>query len=289
MIEPLTLGVAELAARWKFTPRQVLQHAQGLGVPLYFAFEGLAFDIGDKWHRANGDWRKRREHDSLEKFIESAESQLQRRARGQLSQWETLTSDEAKELRTRVEADKGERNRLATVLEQRETERNRCDFRGFMRAAPSTLWDIDSLGSAPFPRMAFHPSSPVKVVTLDGKLIWDGRAIDLEPMSGRDRHSKDSLTADDLCALLAEVKAIEACMQAKQPKASPEPQQADTETAPAIAETLPVVVPVQADAQAAPVRAESTKPEPPSATWTLKRPVRDDGLGRNARPMDAIG
>ena len=254
MIEPLTLGVADLATRWNLTPRQVLQHAVGLGVPLYFAFEGLAFDIGDEWRRANGDWQQRHGIDSLGQFIKAAESQLQKRARGALSQWETLSSEEAIELRTRVDDAKRERDSLAIVLEQRENERNRCTFRGFLRAPPCTLWDIDSLGSAPFPHKAFHPSSPVTVVTLsdgrghDGEQIWDGRLMALEPMTGHDRYSKDSLTADDLCASFEEVKGIEACIRAKQPKASPEPQQADAETAPAIAEPM-LTVTVNADVE----------------------------------------
>ena len=50
MIEPLTLTVAELAARWKLSGREALER----GLPTYFYFDGLVFDFSDKWHRANG-------------------------------------------------------------------------------------------------------------------------------------------------------------------------------------------------------------------------------------------
>ena len=47
----------------------------------------------------------------------------------------------------------------------------------------------------------------------------------LEPGPGRGRYKKDTLTADDLCAFMVEVKAIEAHQAAKQ-QAAPEPQAA---------------------------------------------------------------
>lgn len=45
IIEPITLTLAELASRWNKTTRQVLE----LGLPMYFYFDGLVFDFGDKW------------------------------------------------------------------------------------------------------------------------------------------------------------------------------------------------------------------------------------------------
>lgn len=95
MIEPLALGVAELAARWKLTQRQVLQHAMGLGVPLYFSFEGLAFSYAYIWLSERGAFEERERFASLERSIKTAEAQLRRRARGQLSEWSALTEEEA--------------------------------------------------------------------------------------------------------------------------------------------------------------------------------------------------
>lgn len=216
MFEPLTLTLAELAARWSLTPRQLLQHAQQPGVPLYFAFEGLVFDIGDQWHRHGGDWLETRERDALVKSVERGEAWLRRRRDGQLTEWDQLSQEEAQELRAKIEEEKIKIRDLNEVLANRDAERNRRHFRGFLRAAPATLWDIESLGAAPFPHKAFHPSSPVKLAqlpstaTLEGGLIWDGRLVSLEPMHENDRHWKKHLTADDLVAITNEVKAIEA-------------------------------------------------------------------------------
>lgn len=216
MFEPLTLTLAELAARWSLTPRQVLQHAQQPGVPLYFAFEGLVFDIGDQWHRHGGDWREAERRDALTKSVENGEAWLRRRRDGQLTEWDQLSQEEAVKLRSEIEASKTEICNLSEVLAARDAERSNRHFRGFLRAAPSTLWDIESIGAAPFPHKAFHPSSPVTVVRLpdvpagEGGWIWDGRLVSLEPMHGNDRHWKKQLTADDLVAITIEVKAIEA-------------------------------------------------------------------------------
>lgn len=226
MFEPLTLTLAELAVRWNLTPRQVLQQAQQPGVPLYFAFEGLVFDIGDQWHRHGGNWLETRERDALVKSVESGEAWLRRRRDGRLTEWDQLSEEEAQELRAEIEEDKIKIRDLNKVLADRDAERNRRHFRGFLRAAPATLWDIESLGAAPFPHKAFHPSSPVKLVrllstaTLEGGWIWDGRLVALEPMYEKDPHWKKRLTADDLIANTTEVKAIEAMMRAKETSAT---------------------------------------------------------------------
>lgn len=229
MFKPLTLTLAELAARWGLTPRQVLQHAQQPGVPLYFAYEGLVFDIGDQWHRHGGDWRETERRDSLVEGVKNKEAWLQRRNLGKLTEWDQLTQEEAIKLRAEIDVSKLELRSLNDVLEQRNAERHRCHFRGFLRAAPATLWDIESLGATPFPLKAFHPSSPINVVRLpdapsgQGGLIWDGRLVSLEPMSENDRHWKARLTADDLVAITSEVKAIEAMMKAKEGAVNPAP------------------------------------------------------------------
>ena len=219
MIEPDILTIGELAARWQQTPLQIVNHAQALTVPLYFPFDGLVFDVNDRWHRGTGDYDQTREIDILNASIAQGESLIKRNARGEVSRWEqSLSSDDCQKLRAEIEANKRKRTALTELLEQRDIERNRCEYRGYLRAAPLTLWDIATNGAARFPHKAFHPHSPIRVTTLTDKnsQIWDGRMVALEPGLGCDRYKKDTLTTDDLCAFMVEVKAIEAHQAAKQ-------------------------------------------------------------------------
>ncbi|BDT72255.1 hypothetical protein os4_17920 [Comamonadaceae bacterium OS-4] len=219
MIEPDILTVGELATRWQQTPLQIIKHAQALKVPLYFAFEGLVFDVNDRWHRGSGDYEQAREIEVLSASITRGESHIRRSARADVSKWEDrLSSDDIRKLRTEIEADKHKRTALIESLEQRCIERNRCEYRGYLRAAPSTLWDIATAGAAQFPHKAFHPHSPIHVATLPDRSaqIWDGRMVALEPRPGCDRYKKDTLATDDLCAFMVEIKAIEAHQATKQ-------------------------------------------------------------------------
>lgn len=237
MIEPDILTIGELADRWQQTPLQIVHHALALRVPLYFPFEGLVFDVSDDWHRHGGDWQQSRELEALSESIPGREAWIKRSARGENGEYEQrLTSEDAQALRLKIEADKSEQTALTELLEQRSIERNRCEYRGYLRAAPSTLWDIVTTGAAQFPHKAFHPHSPIHIATLPDRnaQVWDGRMVALEPGPGRDRYKKDTLTADDLCAFMVEVKAIEAHQAAKQ-QAAPEPQAAAP--APVVAES----------------------------------------------------
>ena len=228
MIEPDILTIGELAARWQQTPLQIVNHAQALRVPLYFPFEGLVFEVNDLWHRGTGDYEQTREIEILSACITQDESRIKRSARGDVSEWEgSLSIDDGQKLRADIDANKRKRTALIELLEQRCIERNRCECRGYLRAAPSTLWDIATTGAAPFPRKAFHPHTPVHVAKLPDRnaQVWEGRMVALEPGPGCDRYKKDTLTTDDLCAFMVEVKAIEAHQAAKQ-KTAPAPDTA---------------------------------------------------------------
>ncbi len=137
MFESVTLSVDELASRWSITPRQVLDNAQQMRVPLYFTFEGLAIDSTDKWHRFNGDAEQRRELESLSADIARSEAWIARSAQGKNGRWEQqISGEEARELRAKIEADKRRCAELRDLLELREAERNKLFFRGLMRAPP---------------------------------------------------------------------------------------------------------------------------------------------------------
>lgn len=229
MFESPTLSVSELAERWKKTPRQILDYAQALGVPLYFMFDGLAFDLSDRWHRENGDVDQRGELDLLRKGIARNESWIRRSVRGENGEWEQqLTTEEIQALRIEIEADKKNCEQIRELLEQRETSRKKMHHRGLMRAAPKTLFHIAQYGEARYTPKAFYPGTPVRVVNVpeQAMLIVDGRLMSLEPFE-----ALPPLTINSLCAVTAEVKAIEAYLKAKhtaqEPRAAPSAPVAD--------------------------------------------------------------
>ena len=168
MFDSPTLSVSELAERWQKTPRQILDYALVPGVPLYLPFEGLVFDVNDDWHRHGGDWQQSRELEALSESILCREAWIKRSAHGENGEFEQrLTSEECQALRVEIEGDKRKRTAATELLEQRLIERIRCEYRGYLRAAPSTLWDVATTGTALFPHKAFH---------------LDGRMVALEPV-----------------------------------------------------------------------------------------------------------
>ena len=248
MFESPTLSVSELAERWKKTPRQILDYAQALGVPLYFMFDGLAFDLSDRWHRENGDVDQRGELDLLRKGIARNESWIRRTVRGENGEGEQqLTTEEIQALRIEIEADKKNCEQIRELLEQRETSRKKMHHRGLMRAAPKTLFDIAQYGEARYTPKAFYPGTPVRVVNVPEQAmpIVDGRLMSLEPFE-----ALPPLTINSLCAVTAEVKAIEAYLKAKQ--TAQEPQAATP----------------------APVVTDSASNAP---AWTVIKPLRYNG------------
>jgi hypothetical protein len=218
MFEPITLTLEELAARWKRTPRQLLEAALYRDFPLYFFFDGLVFELSDEWLQSNGDWAKAREIESIQRGIDSREQQLRRnlshrRGELKLTEWEQeLTDDETVEIRSTIDSDARELQRLSEALEQRNIERHRCRRNGLLRAAPGTLQAVMERGTDEFPRRAYDPDSPVsrRPSPVGRGVVLDGRLLALEDAF----HPKENITTEDLFARMSDVRAIEAVQNA---------------------------------------------------------------------------
>lgn len=207
-IEPLTLTLAELAARWNLRPQQVLASPHAL--PMYFYFDGLVFDFNDKWHRANGDASVMQALEQHKTRLGTLEIDLQRQAmhkRGllKLTQWEEALSDEEMQSQ-QAEADRLTEDiaHLSAQLKQRADERQRRVRNGLLRAAPRTLHDIAQQGQTRFPPFAYMPHAPNPPAG-DTPAIAEGAVVALEdgfPL-------KEALTAADLVVAMLDVRAAE--------------------------------------------------------------------------------
>jgi hypothetical protein len=205
MIEPLTLTVAELAARWNQSVRQVLEH----GLPMYFYFDGLVFDFSDKWHRANGDVQEVQDLEAHKARLSTLEIDLERQSlhkRGllKLTQWEeALSDDELHDYRAEADRLGTQIAQLTARLKERGDERQRRVRNGLLRAAPRTLHEIAQHGQTRLPHFAYMPHSPAS----DGKgPIADGAVVALEdgfPL-------KEWLTDADIVVSMLDVKVAEA-------------------------------------------------------------------------------
>lgn len=163
---PLTLTLAELAVRWNMTARQVLALSTPQPLPMYFYFDGLVFDFGDKWLRASGGVKERQDLDTYRHQLDALDIDLQRQmlhkqGKLKLTQWEDALSDEQLQ-RQYGEAERlrKEVTRLSTLLKERNEERQLKVRNGLLRAAPRTLNDIARHGSTRFPQFAFLPATP---------------------------------------------------------------------------------------------------------------------------------
>lgn len=195
MLEPNFLSVPELADRWQQTERQVLEHGALSRLPLYFLFDGLMFDSGDQWLKSTGVEyiEAQREHDRLRDTVTTLTRTLERHAavkRGQIkpSEFEHLPmqSDEVGQYRSQIDTYSERIDALTLRLEQRERERRKLTYYGYLRALPGAIGDI--LQGKPVAVMyAHHPER--------GMVAVEGRPVTLTPA--------------DLLASMAEVKAIE--------------------------------------------------------------------------------
>lgn len=218
MLEPVTYSVSELAQRWNVTPRQILDMALHLRVPLYFNFDGLVFAVTDEARSHIGVWCIETELKELENAIKRDEAWIQRRARGELGDYDYLTDDDARKLRATITENQRKMEALKDKLEVIERERRHAHYLGAIRTPPETLRQIQDTGEADTPLQALRPDSPIKVVHIPARkhggaatAIWDGGWIALEPYLTPWR----KLTADSLFAMTVEVKAIEAHQQSK--------------------------------------------------------------------------
>jgi hypothetical protein len=207
IIEPITLTLAELASRWNLPTRQVLEQ----GLPMYFYFDGLVFDFGDKWHRAQGEVKEAQDLEIHQTRLATVEVDLQRQAlhkRGllKLTQWEdALSDDELRNLQAESDRLTTEIARLGALLKERTEERQRHVRNGLLRAAPRTLRDIAQHGQTRFPQFAFMPAAPAGNEKISG-----GAVVALEdgfPV-------KTLLTEADLVVAMLDVRAAEAARQA---------------------------------------------------------------------------
>lgn len=208
-IEPLTLTLAELATRWNMTPTQVLEYAPTHSLPMYFYFDGLVFNFGDRWHRANGDASIAQDLDSHQSRAAAIEIDLQRQTlhkRGllKLTQWEeALTDDELSHQQSESDRLTEEIVRLTALLKQRGEERQDHVRNGLLRAAPRTLSEIAEHGKTRFPQFAFMPHAPNP--TDAAEKVTAGAVIAMEdgfPL-------KELLTGDDLVISMLDIKIAE--------------------------------------------------------------------------------
>lgn len=253
MLEPTTISIPNLAVRWNQTPADILEYAANLRLHLLFNFDGLVFDFNDDWLPIGKDWRERREFEALTDFVKRADAQFKRRRNGQLSQWESLDSDEAVSLRAEVTARNQAIEIMNGMFDERDRKRQQKHYRGALMASPATVDELLRLGFAKHPIQAYRPEGPFTLHTVDGVRALCGPFVRLEPAKAQ---WKERLEPADMLVSMADVKAIEAATK---------PQQ----TAPAQTATTPA--PVMADSASA-----STTPDPERRLARLRE------LGGNA-------
>jgi hypothetical protein len=192
MLEPLTLSIPEIAARWKQTSRQILERAASMKLSLLFNFDGLAID--DKGARLTQfDLDQQREHERLTMFVKLSEAKFQ----ANLQEFRntgisSLTDTESTELRKEV-TDALIKMKIIEMLSDEVTmERHIYHYRGYLIASPETVNDLLRQG---------FTNHPIRAFSLDGRMVR------LEPAIAK---WKERLMPDDMLAYMADVKAIEA-------------------------------------------------------------------------------
>lgn len=198
MLEPTTISIPNLAVRWNQTPADILEYAANLRLHLLFNFDGLVFDFNDDWLPIGKDWRERREFEALTDFVKRADAQFKRRRNGQLSQWESLDSDEAVSLRAEVTARNQAIEIMNGMFDERDRKRQQKHYRGALMALPATVDELLRLGFAKHPIQAYRPEGPV---------------VRLEPARAQ---WKERLEPADMLVSMADVKAIEAATKPQQ-------------------------------------------------------------------------
>ncbi|MYN43967.1 hypothetical protein GTP23_02660 [Pseudoduganella sp. FT93W] len=202
IIEPITLTVAELAARWQQSEAQILAS----GLPMYFYFDGLVFEFGDKWHRLHGELQEARNLESQQARqgtvdLDIQRQNLHRRGLLKLTQWEAPLDDEAlAALYAEQEQLIQSIQRLQALLKERNEERQRHVRNGLLRAAPRTVREIAAQGRSGFPNFAFMPAS-----TGADEKISAGAVVALEDGFP----AKTSLTAADLVISMHDIRSKE--------------------------------------------------------------------------------
>lgn len=203
IIAPITLTLAEVASRWNQTPQQVLAR----GLPMYFYFDGLVFDFGDKWLRANGELSQSQQLEAHQERVATVDIDLQRQALHQrgllkLTQWEDALDERGmRDLQAESDRLHSDIASLTSQLKERGEQRQHHVRNGLLRAAPRTLREIAQHGQCKFPQFAFMPNA----ITA-GEKVAAGAVVALEdgfPV-------KELLTKEDLVVAMLDVQAAEA-------------------------------------------------------------------------------
>jgi len=203
ILAPLTLTIPELAARWQQSTAQIFAQA----LPMYFYFDGLVFEFGDKWHRAHGDVLEARNLEAQQARQSTVDLDIQRQnlhRRGllKLTQWEAPLDDtELAALYAEQDHLLQDIRRLQALLKDRNETRQRHVRNGLLRAAPRTLREIAENGQSSFPHFAFMPASAGSE-----EKISAGAVVALEDGFPAKTH----LSMDDLVIAMHDVLAIEA-------------------------------------------------------------------------------
>lgn len=216
MIEPDFLSVAELASNWKATPRQILEHGAHLRLPILFSFSGLAFEHADRWLMSHGATDEQRELEQKMALIEKWVSEIKRNAAGLTDKYSSMDRQQVVELRSKITEYVERTERLKDLLELRERDRRNCEYFGYMRLPPRAIQEVIDHGEIPFPHLAFHPGSRLKLAEADGRPYVDGAIMKLEPGTGG--KWKDRLTIDDLLIPMPAIKAIEQSRKSNIPR-----------------------------------------------------------------------
>lgn len=204
------ISVVQLAERWTLSPKQVFERALQRHFWLYFEFEGLVFDWADDWLRSNKGVEVLRQRDAARENVASYESFLRRRLRGELDEFESLGAEDADIVKGRLIEHRKVLATLTEQLQQRDLARIRQEFRGYVRATPAMMWDLQRLGRATHPLAAYRAQGEITLVRrADGTVVWDGPLIALEPSPGCEHFDRAELTPVDLLADMVAIKALE--------------------------------------------------------------------------------
>jgi hypothetical protein len=208
MTEPISLTLPELAARWHLSQRQVLERALQHAMPLYFYFDGLVFDFGDKWQRAGGDAEAVRQLAAHRERLETVQLDLQRQARFRagwlkLSPWEH-PFDDAETARHEADAQRLQHDidELGKRLAERDAARQRSIRNGLLRAAPKTIKALAEHGQVAFPAYAY--------LLLSAADAANGKATVVALEDGFPLRTV--LATDELCAAMQDVKQWDSAM-----------------------------------------------------------------------------
>lgn len=193
MIEPQFLSIPELAARWSATERQILEHGSLLRIPIFFLFDGLAFQQSERWLMGHGAHDVERELENKKELAAKWDEHIKRNARGLTDMYSRLDAQQVIDLRKNITEYEHRIEALQVLLEGRARQRKVKSVFGYLRLPPRTIVDIQEQTTIAFPHLAFNQS---------------GELLTLEP--GVTGKWKDTLSVGDLLIPFADIKAIEA-------------------------------------------------------------------------------